>query len=114
MEFLYHVGLVEQVISPERSVSADLTFQAVVKMWDDNLLMLGVDKKIGKRLKKGDYVVADYTPITSSSPHRKLLITKILSQDQGNMVWAEFRNEFERKRAGVAAAQDHNQMRYIR
>ena len=112
---MYHIGIVEQVISPEKTVSADLSFQAVVKMWDDNLLMLGVDKKIGKKVKKGDYVIADYTPLAASSPHRKLLITKILPFDQGNAVWAEFKNEFERKRAGSVPQQhDQQQMRYIR
>ncbi|MBI5227239.1 hypothetical protein HY988_01505 [Candidatus Micrarchaeota archaeon] len=113
---MYHIGIVEQVISPDKNgvISSDLSFQAVVRMWDENLLMLGVDKKIGRRVKKGDYVVADYTPISAVSPHRKLLITKILSPDQGNLVWAEFKNEFDRKRSGMPAPQDHQQMRYIR
>jgi len=97
---MYHLGIVRHVIASGVNgvVGADVTVQAVVRMWDDNLLILGVETKIAKRLKKGDYVLADYTPLSPEARNRKLTLTKILPQPDGNKLWAEFQDEFDRRR----------------
>ena len=98
---MFHLGIVRHVISPGNrgTVSADSSVQAVMRMWDDNLLILGVDLKIGKRLKAGDYAIADYTPMGPKSRHRKLLITKILPEPEGAKLWSEFQDEWGRRRS---------------
>jgi hypothetical protein len=98
---MYHLGIIRHVISPSNpgTIAADPSVQAVVRMWDDNLLILGVDAKIGKKVKEGSYVLADYTPMGPRARNRKLLITKILSQADGNRLWSEFQDEFDRRRA---------------
>jgi hypothetical protein len=98
---MYHLGIVRHVISPGSSgtVAADTSVQAAVRMWDDNLLILGVEAKIGSKLKAGDYVIADYSPMAAQARHRKLLITKILSQKDGSKLWAEFQDEWGRRRS---------------
>jgi len=113
---LYHIGIVEQVISPDGKgvISADTVVQAVVRMWDENLLIIAVDKKIGKNVKKGDYVLTDYSPMSASSQHRKLCITKILPQDSGSKVWTEFKDEFERRKAAMQQTPPQQPVRYIR
>jgi hypothetical protein len=97
---LYHIGIVQHIISPGKGVvSSDESVQAVVRMWDANLLILGVDSKISKKVKKNDYVIADYTPLSPDSGNRKLTIIKVLSLDEGSSIWAEFQDEFDKRRA---------------
>lgn len=110
---MYHIGMVQHVISPGKgTASADSSVQAVVKMWDDNLLILGVDRKIAKLLKKGDYVIADYTPLAAGSANRKLSLVKVLTPESGSVIWAEFRDEFDRRRS--ASQPPQQPVRYIR
>lgn len=101
---MYHIGIIQHLIVPGKdgAVGSDTSVQAVVRMWDANLLILGVDPKIGRKAKKNDYVLADYTPVSADSPNRKLVIIKILSHDQGSRIWADFQDEFDKK---VAMAQ---------
>ena len=98
---MYHLGIVRHVIAPGKdgAVGSDASVQAVLRMWDDNLLILGVDAKIGKRIKTGDYILADYSPMGPKARHRKLLITKILSRTEGESLWAEFQDEWGRRRS---------------
>lgn len=107
---MYHIGIVQHLIVPGKDgvVGSDTSVQAVVRMWDANLLILGVDAKIARKVKKNDYVIADYTPMASNSPNRKLLIIKILSPQEGSRIWADFQDEFDKK---VAMAQ---QERFVR
>lgn len=110
---MYHIGTVQHVISPGRGVaSSDASVQAVVRMWDDNLLILGVDRRIAKTVKKGDYVIADYTPLAPASANRKLSLVKILPVETGSKIWAEFRDEFDRRRNNIQPPQQP--VRYIR
>jgi len=80
-------------------------------MWDDNLIILRIEKKIGNKIKKGDFVLADYSPISDNSPYRKMIVTKILPKEKGEFIWGEFRSEYEKKRPGEARRQP---MPYIR
>jgi len=50
-------------------------------------------------------VLADYTPMGPRARNRKLLITKIIPQAEGSKLWAEFQDEFDRRRAAVAQQQ---------
>jgi hypothetical protein len=113
---LYHIGMVQHVISPGRGIaSSDTSVQAVVKMWDENLLILGVDKKIARVIKKGDYALADYNPVSAASSNRKLLLIKLLPVEVGSKIWAEFQDEFDRRRTRPAQPpQPQQPLRYIR
>jgi len=111
-DFIYHIGKVIEVISTKGGIkSADATTQAVVRMWDENLLILKVDKKLANGIKKDDYVLADYTPLSEQSPYRKMTIVKILPNEKGEMIWHEFRAEYERRKQGDIKRQP---MPYIR
>ena len=97
---MYHIGMVQHIIWPDKNgvQSSDDSVQAVVRMWDDNLLILGVDKKISKKARKGDYVLADYTPLAAASRHKKLMIIKVLSENEGSKIWASFQDEMARRK----------------
>lgn len=113
---MYHIGLVQHVIVPDKkgTISSDESIQAVVRMWDNNLLILLVDKKIGKKAKKGDYVLSDYTPMSPESRHRKLYVTKVLPQNEGSKIWKEFQNEFDRRKIAIEKQLRPPPVRYIR
>ena len=113
---MYHIGMVQQVILPDRkgTISSDASIQAVVRMWDNNLLILLVDKKIGKRVRKGDYVLSDYTPMSPVSRHRKLYITKVLSKNEGSKIWTVFQEEFKRRKVAIEKQLRPPPVRYIR
>jgi hypothetical protein len=107
--------MVQQVISPGRGiVGSDTSVQAVVKMWDENLFILGVDKKIAKAVRKGDYVIVDYTPLSDVSVNRKLRLIKVLPVETGSSIWAEFRDEYEKRKSKPNQAAPPQQLRYIR
>lgn len=113
---MYHIGLVQYTILPKEKgmVSADNSTQAVVRMWDKNLLILLVDKNIGKKVNIGDYVLCDYTPMSPTSKHRKLYITKILPKAEGKKIWEDFLKEHQRRSATVKEKPGPTQVRYIR
>ena len=113
---VYHIGIVESVISKKEkgTISSDDSVQAVVNMWDDNLIILLVDKKLANKIKKGDYVLSDYRPSAPTSLNRKMIINKILPKAQGKRIFEMFNKDFE-KRKGI----DHGErilppMQYIR
>lgn len=115
---MFHIGKVKQVVNPKKKgvISADTIVQAMVHMWDENLLLLEVDKKIAKQIKEGDYAIADYSPVAPDSPHRKMLITKILRGELGKKIYKEFEKEFDRRKlkAESVPAQAPPPMPYIR
>ncbi len=105
---MYHIGKIVEVISPARAKkmkSTDKSVQVAVRMWDENLMILGVDPKLAKSTLPGDYVIADYTPVDPKSPHRKMLITKVLPRDMGKKIWIEFQKELSRKRSSLSHEQ---------
>ena len=117
---MFHVGKVKRVISPKNKnvISADISIQASVKMWDENTLILEVDKKIAGKLKDGDFIVADYRPISGESPYRKMAICKILRGEIGKKLFKEFNEEFQNKKKKKEEAsvqvQTPSPMPYIR
>jgi SepF-like predicted cell division protein (DUF552 family) len=97
---MYHIGKVENVIGTKKQIiSADDVVQVVVRMWDENLLMLPIEKKLCEEVKEGDYVIADYSPLKAESPHRKMVVVKILRGKDGKSIFENFQREYqERKR----------------
>jgi len=113
---MFHIGKVEKIVLSKSKgvISADNTVQAMTRMWDNNLLLLEVDGKIGKEIKDGDYVIADYRPISDNSPNRKMRITKIVRGDLGKTIWKEFEKEHDKRKFKTESASAQPPMPYIR
>lgn len=111
---MYHIGIIQHIVWSNKNgvISSDDSVQAVVRMWDDNLLILGVDSKLSKKVKKNDYVLADYTPLAAESRHRKLTVIKILPASEGSKIWGEFQDELDRRK--TMFQQQPSQQRYFR
>ncbi|MCX6769820.1 MAG: hypothetical protein NT051_04035, partial [Candidatus Micrarchaeota archaeon] len=61
---MYHPGKVSVVLSPsdKNITSSDSSVQAVLRMWDENVLTMQVAPKIASKIREGDTVLADYRP----------------------------------------------------
>lgn len=104
---MYHIGRVVEVISQlkDRKIrSADAKIQAVINMWDENMIILEVDRKIANTIAVDDYVLADYSPASLESPYRKMIITKVLGKEKGRKIWDEFEKMLSKRKNAVAHA----------
>jgi len=113
---MFHIGKAEKIVLPKGKgvLSADGTVQVMARMWDDNLLLLEVDGKISKDLKEGDYVIADYRPMSENSPNRKMKITKIVRGELGKAIWKGFEKEHDKRKQKSEPASGQSPMPYIR
>ncbi|MFH1424851.1 MAG: hypothetical protein ABIG20_04215 [archaeon] len=99
----YHPGKVLQIYSPEdKNVkSADETEQALVEMWDENLITVSVETALQGKVKEGNVVLVDYTPTVPNSPVPRMTITKILKGKVAEKTWSEYK-EFNKNRKSTA------------
>jgi len=103
---MYHIARVNRVIRPDgkNSVSADKRTVAVLKTWDENILILVVDEAIEEKIKEKDYVLADYR-LEERLPGPRQVITKILPESVGKEIWNIYTDHLEdlKRRSGVQA-----------
>jgi hypothetical protein len=104
---MFHPGKVLKVFSPEdKDVhSADGSTQAMLLMWDENLLTLQVDPHIAEKIKEEDIVLADYSPVASNVPAPKMIITKILKGESAERAWKEYKEHFKKRKEKPSSAQ---------
>ena len=93
---MYHPGKVLKIYSPKDSdvVSSDKEVQAMVSMWDENLTIVLVDKKLADSLKIDDVVLVDYRPLSDTLPVPRLVVTKILRGDAASETWNKYKEKF--------------------
>lgn len=101
---MYHPGKIVEIFSDRGNgvASAEATTQATVEMWDDNILTFSVHPKLKQKIKAGDLVLVDYTPVQVSKMMAapRNLIVKILRDKSGERVWDKYR-EFHKNRAAT-------------
>ncbi len=104
----YHVGRVLEILSEKDTASSDLSVQAVVETWDENIITYLVDPKIKDKIKVGDIVLIDYNP-TETQPFRpKEIIVKVIPGEKGEKVWSYYK-EFFRKRPKIKVSMPEQQ-----
>ena len=96
---MYHPGRVVSVLSGKDVVSSDASVQAVTDMWDRNVLTFDVAEKLKDKIKEGDIVLVDYTPL-KDMPAPKHVIVKILKGSKGKEI-AEKYNEYYKSKNRV-------------
>jgi len=97
---MFHVGKVVKVLgkNDKNVIAADYSTQALLEMWDDNIITLNVDEKLSSEIKEKDVVLVDYSPtILGSSAVPKHTITKILRGKTGEDLLKEYQ-KFHRDR----------------
>jgi hypothetical protein len=95
---MYHPGKVIDVFKPadKKIKSADASTQALLDMWDENIMTLLVDPKIANELKKDDVVLVDYRLEEKTGPRQ--IITKILYGDVAEKIWKEYKEYWRRRK----------------
>jgi hypothetical protein len=112
---MYHPGKVVAVLSSEdrNIVSADVSVQATLRMWDDNVLTMLVSPKLAKKVREGDIVLCDYRPERGMSvPVPRNVVVKILRGKQAEKMWQEYKEDHE-KRSKRESKEKQAQQSYI-
>lgn len=95
--FLFQYGKVLKVFSPEDKEieSADRNVQALVEMWDEIILTCGVAAQVSGKIKAGDFVVTEISPL-SQNVFRHTVV-KLLKGKAGADAWAEYKRIFNKR-----------------
>lgn len=97
---MYHPGKVMEIFnSKDKNVkSADASTQALLEMWDENMITVLVETQLNKDIKKGDVVLVDYRPL-NNTPTPRLTVTKILRGTSGKETWNVYKDHFRKQKA---------------
>lgn len=112
---MYHPGKVLEIISTNNKdiKASDETTQAVVEMWDENQLTFLVEQKLSKKVKKGDVVLVDYTPISEKIPLPKHLIVKVINGKTGLSIWNSYKRYHDKNRQAMTKNMQQNMPQYM-
>jgi len=101
---MYHPGKIVEIFTPKHKhvESSDPVVQAMLEMWDENVITVAVEKKLVSSLKKDDVVLVDYT-----TP--KLRVIKILREDIGKNTWRKYKEQFQKRKTEAVVAQSRLQ-----
>ena len=97
---MFHPGRVVAVLRGDDKsiIGADKSVQAVISMWDDNLLTCEVDAGISEKIKETDIVLVDYSPKYQTIPVPRQIIVKILRGEIAKKVWAEYLDRVKKRK----------------
>jgi len=110
---MYHVGRVLEVFAGDDKgvVAFDNTAQALLDMWDENMITVAIDSHLTKSIKKDDVVLVDYTA-TQTGP--RMVIVKILRGEVAKRTWKNYKDNFEKLRAkGQIKSAASNKQSYV-
>lgn len=96
---MFHLGKVIKVLKGGKDeVSAEGAVQAMVMMWDENVMTLEVHRKLKTRIKDGDFVLVDYRPMERINvPVPRQMIVKIIRGKTAQLLWDRY-SEYHDKR----------------
>lgn len=109
---MYHIGRVVEVFTGDdkNTVTFDNTIQAMLDMWDENLITVGVDSHLSKAIKKDDIVLVDYTT-TQTGP--RMVVVKVLKGELARRSWKQYKDHFERMRTKGPTPRSVNKQSYV-
>ena len=96
---MFHPGKVIKVLNGGKDeISVDSGVQAVVVMWDENLITLEVHPRIKSKIRDGDVVLVDYRPTNELNvPVPRQIIVKVLKGKKAKEIWDQY-TEYHEKR----------------
>jgi len=97
----FHPGKILTIMKPSSKdvISADASTQAMIEMWDENILTFTVDPKIATKIKKNDIIIVDYNPTSEKMQIPKTIITKILRGKAADETWKKYREYLKKKQS---------------
>lgn len=96
---MYHPGRVVEVFShKDKNVdSIDASTQAMLEMWDENLITVLVEPQLDGKLKKDSVVLVDYRPSDKGVP--KMTVIKLLKGESAKATWAKYKDHYKKRSA---------------
>ena len=97
---MFHIGKVMEIFTgDDKSIIAfDNSTQALLDMWDENIITFSVAPKLAGKIKKGDIALVDYRPVSDSLGIPKHVIIKILSGNKGKELWSIYKDYLKKKK----------------
>jgi hypothetical protein len=97
-KIMYHVGRIIEIMHHEDKeiISSNKSVQAVVEMWDENVMTVGVDEALYQKIRNKDVVVVDYTPVSEKIVLPKQTIIKIIKGKKADTVWKAYKDFFHK------------------
>ncbi|MDD5148370.1 MAG: hypothetical protein PHH08_02800 [Candidatus ainarchaeum sp.] len=105
---MFHVGKVIKVFrnGEKEIIGTDSSVQAMVMMWDENLITVAVKESLGDKIKENDIALIDYSPTSPNIPVPRQLIIKILRGETGKKAWKEY-EDFKNSKKRTREAQQY-------
>ena len=99
---MYHPGRVLEVFSTkDKNIYAtDESTQAMLEMWDDNLITVLVESKLSTKIKKDDVVLVDYRPM-QTQPVPRMTVVKILKGTSAKRTWDTYKSHHTKRRVSA-------------
>ena len=96
---MYHPGRVLEVFSTkDKNIDGvDTSTQAMLEMWDENLITVLVEAQISSKIKKDDVVLVDYRPM-QSQPVPRMTVIKILRGPAAKRTWGVYKDHHSKRR----------------
>ena len=109
---MYHLGKVLNVMYPDEKGSkfSENAAQALIEMWDENVIIFKVSPAIAKDVKENDYVSVDYSPVAiGGGPVPRHEVVAIINESKAKKVWSKLREKLEEKKVGKKTPEiDHS------
>ena len=100
---MFHPGRVLMVFENDSKqvFGYDKSAQALVHMWDENLLVVGVETGLNQHIRENDVVLVDYSPVSQNLPMPRQVIVKVLRGDTAKKLWKQFEENHKKRRLDV-------------
>ncbi|MDO8625825.1 MAG: hypothetical protein Q7R47_07095 [Candidatus Diapherotrites archaeon] len=100
---MFHPAKVSQVlrIDDKTVFGTDKSVQAVLFMWDDNLVTVDVEPQLGEKIREGDIVLVDYSPKYSTIPVPKQSVVKLLRGAAAKQLWNSYQERNKKRKPEV-------------
>lgn len=98
---VYHPGKVIEIFkkTDKDVICADESAQAVLDMWDENVLTMLASPKISARIKPGQLVLVDYRADEKHNPPvPRHEIVKIITGKRAQKIWAAYKDMLEKRK----------------
>ena len=99
---MYHPGKVIEIFKAEDKdvESMDSSTQAMLEMWDENLITVLVEPNLHSKISKNDLVLVDYRPM-ENKPAPKLIVNKVIKGNIGKNIWATYKDFHSKRKQGA-------------
>jgi hypothetical protein len=111
---MYHPGKVIDIFhNNDKNIHAvDSTVQAMLEMWDENLITVLVDPVLNTKVSKDDVVLVDYRPFENKAVP-KMIVTKILKGSKAKQTWKIYKDQYKKMKKPQSMPRIESRQPYV-